>query len=517
MIMQSMVGSAFLSVVLFAQVSTPPVFIQGSAVDAITGAPLHKAYISVGGTAQAITGRDGSFHIPGIKPGEYKIYAERPGYQDCARCMTVRVATDQPVTGVRIPLTPFGSISGHVVDPDGDPWIWGNVSIYRLSWKKGKRDLEVEKNAELNARGEFRVADLPPGRYYISVDPQWHVQLPVGCLSTFYPAALDPAGAARVDLAAGQDVTGLEVNLQNGETHRIRGRIGGDKIAGPYLYVTRVSGSFEIHDDNTSASVKPDGTFVVGGAIPGTYRLHAGSVFRDEHRGMSITWVSETTVQVGGSDVENVQIEAAAPFNLNGDVRAEGASQPEWKDIWVMFQRDGENQSARLDAAGTFTINNLSRAVYRIKVSGPNLDQYYEKPRVIDLGRISDGTLEIVLKAKPASVQGAIQSDTKVDTSRTTVLLIPDTADPDTREAETSEATFDQNGTFSIARVMPGEYRLFAFQDLPEDAWKDADFWGAMKDQGTPVKLEEGDRKALQLPLISPADTSALLAKLDIR
>src|SRR5215472_16257562 len=174
MIMQVMIGYAFLSVVLFAQVSTPPVFIQGSAVDAITGAPLHKAYISVGGTAQAITGRDGSFHIPGIKPGEYKIRAERPGYQDCDPCMTVRVATDQPVTGVRISLTPFGSISGRVVDPDGDPWMWGNVSIYRLTWERGKRDLKIEDNAELNGRGEFRVADLPPGRYYVSVAPGRH-------------------------------------------------------------------------------------------------------------------------------------------------------------------------------------------------------------------------------------------------------------------------------------------------------------------------------------------------------
>jgi hypothetical protein len=222
-------------------------------------------------------------------------------------------------------------------------------------------------------------------------------------------------------------------------------------------------------------------------------------------------------VQVGGSDVENVQIEAAAPFNLKGRVRAEGGIQPDWKDIWVTFQRDGEHQFAPLDAAGTFTVNTLSRSVYRIKVSAPNAGQYYEKSRVIDLGRISDGTLEIVLKARPASVQGTIQSDPRVDTSRTTVLLIPDTADAATREAEASEGTFDQNGTFSIARVMPGEYRLFAFQDLPADAWKDADFWAAMKDQGTPVKLEEGDRKAIQLPLISPADTSALLAKLDIQ
>lgn len=89
-------------------------------------------------------------------------------------------------------------------DADGDPWIWGSVEIYRLSWKQGKRDLDSQDSVELNDRGEFRMGKLPPGPYYIEVDPgRRRYPLPVKYLGTYYPEALDPAGATRMICAPG--------------------------------------------------------------------------------------------------------------------------------------------------------------------------------------------------------------------------------------------------------------------------------------------------------------------------
>src|SRR5271155_828634 len=81
--------------------------VEGIAVDASTGELLRKAYVKIWqdgmpGTlmVQAVSGADGRFRMNVIAAGEYLVDAERPGYLDCNRCMTVRVATGQAVTGV---------------------------------------------------------------------------------------------------------------------------------------------------------------------------------------------------------------------------------------------------------------------------------------------------------------------------------------------------------------------------------------------------------------------------------
>jgi hypothetical protein len=347
---------------------------------------------------------------------------------------------DQDVTAVRIPLTPYGSISGRVVDADGDPWIWGSVEIYRLSWKQGKRDLDSQDGVELNDRGEFRMGKLPPGPYYLQVDPgRRKYPLPVKYLGTYYPDSLDPAGATRIDLRAGQQLTGIEIKLQSAETHRISGRITGDNRLKWTILITRISRSIETDTADTFCNVHPDGTFEIGGAIPGTYRLRAGTVVHDEEAHYTATTLTgQAMVTVGAHDVDSVQIEASAPMNLIGSVRVEDAPAADWKTSSITLTRDNDFHFARLAPDGSFTLSNIAKAVFHIMVLTPIANQYYVKsPGLsVDLNRAGDAPLEIVLSAKPARIQGTIQADSKPDPSRLTVMLIPDSEDAGKRENE---------------------------------------------------------------------------------
>ena len=58
----------------------------------------------------------------------------------------------------------------------------------------------------------------------------------------------------------------------------------------------------------------------------------------------------------------------------------------------------------------------------------------------------------------------------------------------------------DQYGRFTIRGLAPGNYTLFAWQDVGEELYRDSDF---LKSQGngTPVKVEEGSRQKVELKL----------------
>jgi hypothetical protein len=53
--------------------------------------------------------------------------------------------------------------------------------------------------------------------------------------------------------------------------------------------------------------------------------------------------------------------------------------------------------------------------------------------------------------------------------------------------------------------IAPGEYKVFAWENVEFDAYKDPDFLRRYEDAGKPVTVAEGGKLAVQLQLI-PGD-----------
>jgi hypothetical protein len=65
--------------------------------------------------------------------------------------------------------------------------------------------------------------------------------------------------------------------------------------------------------------------------------------------------------------------------------------------------------------------------------------------------------------------------------------------------------TTDEKGHFEINRARPGEFRLFAFEDLDQQSIQDPDFLKPFERFGVPVTLREGPNDPQKVSLIPPA------------
>ena len=58
----------------------------------------------------------------------------------------------------------------------------------------------------------------------------------------------------------------------------------------------------------------------------------------------------------------------------------------------------------------------------------------------------------------------------------------------------------DEDGAFDLRGIPPGDYQLFAFEDIEDRAWLNSEFIGA--NVGTDVTIVPNTRGTIQLPLI---------------
>jgi hypothetical protein len=227
-------------------------------------------------------------------------------------------------------------------------------------------------------------------------------------------------------------------------------------------------------------------------------------------------------VQVTDRDVDNLVIEAKPPRLLRGVIRFEGDEKMPHSG-WVVYL-DGSHSIGFPQAVsredGTVEFGSLAQESYRVLVRNPAAGPFYLR-KILSGGKESrDGTfsftgdetpIEIFLSPHAASLAVSI-SLSKASAQK--VVLIPDTTDSVLREYRTAVAVQDQNGVFGLRGLAPGAYRLFAFENVPDEAWKDPEFVAAIQDKGAKVELEEGASKTIEVPVLPKSDIAGVLAKL---
>ncbi len=480
------------------------------------------------------TDATGRYAMKGIEPGRYRLSVFRAGYgrmeygakRPIRRGTTLTLNKGQQIANLDFALIRHSVIAGRVVDEDDEPVLRAFVEALQYSWIEGRRQLRPLGMHTTDDRGQFRIAELPPGKYFVraTLQNEWGggfardlsaVEAPDESYTpTYFPGTTDSASAAVVETGLGTEMMGIDLRLLKTPTVRIKGKIvPASPAAGRRANVMLISRSASFGPmDRRYVQQDLRGNFEIRGVAPGSYILMADSYDGTDRRSARLP------LDVGKSSIDSVVLTLAAGGELRGSARLEDGSALDVQNVRIML-RSRENPFYGMAGGGTlkddrsFVLQNVVADVYNVVLYGLPRGHYLKSAqygqedalaRGLDLTQGAAGSLEIVISPNGATVEGVVMNDRKQPASGVAVVIAPQTAQPG-RQDLYRVISSDQTGRYSFEGVPPGKYHLFAFEDLEEGASQDPAFLKEFESKSEKVDVSEKSVLSKELAAI-PAD-----------
>jgi hypothetical protein len=495
-------------------------------------------------TVSVATDAGGRFQIKGIDPGRYHLKVIRNGFvtQEYGQKTPsdpgsdLRLSAGQDLKDLLFRLIPWSVIAGRILNEDGEPLPWAQVSALREVYREGKRKLSPEVTVSTNDLGEYRLFGLRPGRYFVSAQYKSGVQI-VGqqqmqtglkevsdsdYATTYYPGSPDPTRASTITVKAGEEIPSVEILLRPVTVFRIRGRVYNilsAKRSGAGVNIVlepRNTGlAWSSTQPNQVLVEKPDGSFEIPKVLPGSYVLTA--FWFDDGKG----YQARQSVEVGNADVDGMNLTIAPGVAISGRVIWDGKPSLERDELTVYASVAGSSMSisneARITNNDLFVLKDVSEGTYRLSVYGQSKDCYLKAVRYGTSDGLEDGftvirgtqaSLEVTISSHGARIQGTITDADKVPAAGLWVVLVPDEAHRGQSRLY-KQTTTDQFGHFDLHGIAPGDYKLFSWEEVEDGAWEDPDFLKPFEEKGEKVSLEEGDVKTVDIVAIKTKSPQA--------
>jgi hypothetical protein len=591
-----------------------------------TGEPLSKARVEVLGTVQTMmtTDADGRFYFFNLPAGAYEVSARRDGFAPAEAGqkwpggpgVKVQLVPGRQIPEIVIRMSASASISGRVMDANGQPLVNAQVQALKSTFQGELRVLLPVQQVRSSVTGDFRLYGLPAGRYFVNVivpgysansqllvnsggrtDPTAPYQTTsqprqilgqanlLASLNPSDPNAQDLVGpiyfpstayiqdAAPIDLRPGGEyrganiqmtpvrrftvcgivrgIPGVEARVQNNPGGPIpppppRPRAAAGAPGVPVFDGNQPCGMVQttIQDPVGTVQLAPldvelrpalnasgnrynatvdgaTGLFVLRNVLPGLYNL--------------ATFISNmdaaTSVDVRGSNVENVVLSLAPGFPLQTRVTMEGAppgtNLPGGLTMLIGSSppTQGTSPNQPVHPSGSFSIPHVGLDDTRVYVLPilttpvapalnipPALQGVYVKSARLDGVEVlntgfryagePDKVLEIVLANNAGSLAGRVEDEGGQPVSGVFVTLVSGIATARLYRTDMLKTTStDEDGRFQISNLPPGEYKVFALEGFEKDAWLDPEFFKPYEDRGTAVMVGEGRVFTLNAPL----------------
>jgi hypothetical protein len=166
-------------------------------------------------------------------------------------------------------LAPYSNVRGRIRDDAGNPAAGAFVMAYRVGDSRtGKRLFQAGRNIA-GAEGTYRVAGLPPGRYYISAVEPGGLGSRGGTGVTYYPGTVHFETAVALDLTAGADLPNIDLRLAKAGTVCVQIRPEAQRDGLRVSFTARHSIAPEWNYSASPTGV--DGRFEACGLLPGDY------------------------------------------------------------------------------------------------------------------------------------------------------------------------------------------------------------------------------------------------------
>lgn len=470
--------------------------VSGQVTEALHGKPVAKVTVTLRDREQGTppisdvyttrTDAEGRFSISDIAPGRYSLSYDCRGYVWPAHKDGTKV-TQPPLilnAGERrtlvLQLVPAGIISGRTVDADGDPVRDVRVEALQYSYTTGKRTLRTIASAQSNDRGEYRLFDVAPGAYLLAANASARIppmirsqervvgSAPQGFAVAFYPDSRTLSSAARIELATGDELHGIDIRLsaESLYTVRIKQPVSRDAVN----FALRSRQNDGLDRQMNLPYVLMDGATEFLGVRPGSYVLTA---LRGTPGGGGPETFARIPIEVVDRDIE-LDVPLTSGADVTGSVHVDADPAPFPMERVHIYLRSEDPFSIRdpdtaAGANGNFVLHGVLPESYTLQVSTPP-GSYLKSVKLGDRvlsGRQVDfsgaaAPLSILLATDGGSISGSVENAVGEPSAGTAVTLFPEGGLHDRSDLARTVDT-DNAGKYAIRDVIPGDYRIYAW------------------------------------------------------
>ena len=513
------------------------------------------------------TDDSGRYQFTDLQAGRYTVTVSKAGFLTLAYgqkhprqpALPIQVDADRQLRDVDIALPRGSVITGHVVDEDAEPMARARIQVLRYVYRQGQRRIEPAGTDQTDDRGQFRVFDLEPGQYFVSVamprrrggfggggpggrggrggrgggggggpfgqsevieDPD-----AVGLAPTYYPGVTMFREATPLTVGMSQEMSGVNFAAQLVRMARVGGMVfgpDGSPARGTQVLLISADVMGRMPGATLAGRVDRDGYFEVNSVPPGSYTVQAlsGRGRRDREQ----VFASQQ-IAVNGQDITDLTMLLRNGAEIRGTITFDGIQILDPSDLERLqvttspinpteFGQRGRSD-ADVEADGRFVLGDIGGGARLIRVNRLPDDLqlkavYVEGRNVIDAprdfaaGQTISG-VSLVLTDQITELTGMVHDHRGDALTEFTVIAFPTDErlwQPQSRHIMASRP--DQNALYQIRGLPPGNYLLSVVDEVEQGEWFDPRFLADLRQRAARVTLRDGESKALNLGLEAP-------------
>jgi hypothetical protein len=428
----------------------------------------------------------------------------------------------QAASNIVFELDPAPTAAGWVLDLRGEPIADVMVEALRRTYDvRGNPRWTRVATGLTNDRGEYRVFWLDPGDYFFyarSPQPDANDASPQNPVApTYFPGVNTPEDAKSLRVDIGREVR-VDFRLNHAAVWSVNGHTmmetTGHPVAASITLVPPAEDpTFSRYHAQSSAAGSFPGQFEMEGVPPGSYILMAKSgsgqqeltaIKRIEIRavlsaprgGYSTTLALNPPASIGGrfflESRETVDLRGArmSLTSIDPDMPSPRAAYPQLDGQFVF--------SGVLQGSYVLDVSSLPQDMY-VKAARFGEDDVLEKP--MTLGKPGATPLQILLGSDGGRIQVAAYNAKGQLHPGASVVLIPDAPRRHRRE-QYRVVTSGDDGLAALRGIPPGNYKVFAWEDLEPNAYLNATYMESYEPSGLPVKIAGGDNPTISVRTI---------------
>ncbi|HEY3134826.1 MAG TPA: hypothetical protein VGL29_02130 [Blastocatellia bacterium] len=337
---------------------------------------LVESMLNKSASLKATTDSDGRYKFEDVPVGKYRLVPFAPLLVSASieYGSEVTVTADSKTEGIDFSLLPGGVVTGKLTDSEGRPVIGEKISLKPVK-DPAQPALDVRLQAAAGAsvdsmmsavmgggrmyttddRGVYRIFGLLPGRYLVSAGGDSDVfstmfKLRQKRIKTFYPGVNEEAQARQVEVKAGSEATGIDIQFSLANAGlSVSGRVvdaeKGTPIANTMVAYSRAPKTPNVKSDSEESGVdvgemrveglagtgftttNDKGEFRFGSVAPGSYKLEVTQIGAMTGIGTSEFYGDPVSFEVRGANVYRLEVKMHRGASISGVVVVEDAEE----------------------------------------------------------------------------------------------------------------------------------------------------------------------------------------------